>query len=1275
MSDRHIADQTWRGYLNIADNLYTQLYQLNFSKCINSITHNWISHWERFDFNSANAVESPNALYPYAFTLPENVKSVYLLRESPRNISVLPSLTLLLNNGAIILPDGSIRFPGDLIYGYEDLFKFDITCPSCEGTGIYAGETCIICDGTGNAKGLSSEAGIAVDTVRYYKRADSYSDYDESATPLGDFVVYEAEKIIAFATQPYETLWSEYAIRDTEIIYDNFGSLIKFYKPDSYRYLRQLQGLWFAYWDGSNIDSIKTGLNVVTDLPFVTDAGYVESIDYKPNAFLKSIAASTVSLANNIKLPVLPSESNGAYDLILKIRNKPAYAFDYGVDYEIIYDYEDANDYLAWYSFDDFNNINAIPSITKQAFIKFYDTESFRQLADADYLDIYFKDGSGDYIVKIAGRDYLISSKYVPAVVVNQYLERYSPLISLVNVYDYINFPKWWENLLGYGSVDKLYYTEPGRKQFDSEIANDSAVNLDSSNLAFALTDLPYYHTFLVSLEGEAAPSNYEEVRLIKSFLDTIKPSYSHYIIRCSMLFEDTAVARDVCFALELQARFDDKIGPTQRLDDTWIRSSWDHEILIDPNEHLGLAEITCPICSQYNFTELISDSHLWPSYVPDLKAGPWLDRYTKFESLAISRYGVGLGSVYAQFYEISSYGLPIGLPLLPQQAVIENAAVGTNYQAYPEIIPGYAFERVDANNAPDFGTVGLGDKYVIFYYLAASGYLQVWHIVCDALGNPTSEILQSPDSIITYLPIGTPYNISNQSFYGYDFYAVDTNFAPASGTIGAGAVIIKFLYKADFSSVFVSHLEIDYNNALTGITLQGPEILLSNVSSGTAYDADALSFADHDYYGLDASSAPETGVIGLDDLHVKYLYKIHTGSVYVSHLVCDNAGVLTGEILSAESAVLLNMPVNTPYDTQSQVFAGYDYYELANNSDAASGVIIHGDLHVIYLYKASAIEWLPLTKLGTKQLISAFAASDNYYYISSDNAAYKTADFITFTPLTLTGTLVGTFGNIVQASNNRLVMPDATGVWLLNLGDDTFTRATGIAFPNTYTYSSRVGASENSSEIIITVVSGSVVSTMRAFDIDTLTQVGVTYAQSGYGHQAGSNPLEVSDGKWLIPGAHQVGGFAKELHGYSESTNAFKTYFYIGQDASTHGQWPVLAKNASDRVYYIYCQINPQIIKIRYSDDEFDTWTDMPDLSAVTRVSGTNTDSAICFDTNSALVSFGNNVFRTTDGFASIAHEGELNGDRINQFLILPDGRKMAITNGKVNNIWYSMA
>ena len=159
---------------------------------------------------------------------------------------------------------------------------------------------------------------------------------------------------------------------------------------------------------------------------------------FNPNGFVTSKASTEINLSERIKLPALPSEVDGKYVIILKIRNKQAYAFEQGIDFDIFYEYEDAHDYDNWYSFTDFNTVNEIPSVHRQAYLKLYDTESTRQIASGDFLDMYFQDGSGDYIIPVAGRDYVISDEYVPDVVINQYLDKYTPLTTLIGVYDYI---------------------------------------------------------------------------------------------------------------------------------------------------------------------------------------------------------------------------------------------------------------------------------------------------------------------------------------------------------------------------------------------------------------------------------------------------------------------------------------------------------------------------------------------------------------------------------------------------------------------------------------------------------------------------------------------------------------------------------------------------------------------------------------------------------------------------------------------------------------------
>ena len=171
----------------------------------------------------------------------------------------------------------------------------------------------------------------------------------------------------------------------------------------------------------------------------------------------------------------------------------------------------------------------------------------------------------------------MISDEYVPDVVVNQYLDKYTPLTTLIGVYDYINYPKWWENLLGYRAAAS-FFAKYGRINFDSGVTWDSGINLDSFHEHYGKTELFYYHTFLVSLEKEAVPHSIEEVRLIRSFLDAIKPSYSHYIIRCGLDFSDEMPVREAHFALESIFSVKSCQGPAQRFDDDWVREARDGE-------------------------------------------------------------------------------------------------------------------------------------------------------------------------------------------------------------------------------------------------------------------------------------------------------------------------------------------------------------------------------------------------------------------------------------------------------------------------------------------------------------------------------------------------------------------------------------------------------------------------------------------------------------------------------------------------------------------------
>lgn len=706
MQDRHVIDQTWRGYTHVFDNLYTQLYQLHFSKSIDTISHSWISHWERFDFNASTQTDTFNSLYPYAYRLPENVKSVYLLRESPREIQILPSLTAVLNTGSIVLPDGSVRLPGDIIYSNEDISNFSIPCPNCDATGVVNdSDICPACKGERSVRGLTSEAGFGVDTVKYYKRADDIADYEETTEPLGDFVVNEEAKVIAFRTRPYEILWSEYAIRDTEIIYDNFGSLLQFHKKDSLKYLRQVQGLWYAYWHGSTIRNLEIGLNLVTDLSFSFEAGFVENITWISNRFLTRKKVNLDHLAasqNIIKLVASPSVNpdTDLYNIDLVLDNKPQYVLTQNVDYEILVHYEDHYDYDNWSSFTSFNEINTVPSSIQSAYVRFFNTIVVQQMETGDDLFIYFHDGSGSYVITINSQDYVISDENVIDLSIGQYVTKWQEFTNDVKVYDYKNYPKWWENLLGYRHA-LSFFRKYGRLTFDSGVNFDSGINFDSFYEHGAL-DLFYYHTFLVELSNQALPRSLEDLRVVRAFLDTIKPSYSHYIIRGNIEFSDHVATRQAHFCIESSLSLESVQGPNQRLDDDWARKFYDSKYGFDSYgdwEKLFIAKIPT------DGIDFLSDTRVHSAFF-DSTEGALLDSGRLFDTnssqLQISRY---------RYYDIGK--------------VVDNGVANTLYYLY-EIDGGWA-------SWPEYLIDGGGAGGVVMLFLDAGGADAAYELEIDS--------------------------------------------------------------------------------------------------------------------------------------------------------------------------------------------------------------------------------------------------------------------------------------------------------------------------------------------------------------------------------------------------------------------------------------------------------------------------------------------------------------------------------------------------------------
>jgi hypothetical protein len=76
-----------------------------------------------------------------------------------------------------------------------------------------------------------------------------------------------------------ETVWAEYARFDEEYIYNNFGAAVDHEGDSSSSYRAAVRGLYYSYFRGPTVDSIRSGVHILVDLPIADVAGTVTAIN------------------------------------------------------------------------------------------------------------------------------------------------------------------------------------------------------------------------------------------------------------------------------------------------------------------------------------------------------------------------------------------------------------------------------------------------------------------------------------------------------------------------------------------------------------------------------------------------------------------------------------------------------------------------------------------------------------------------------------------------------------------------------------------------------------------------------------------------------------------------------------------------------------------------------------------------------------------------------------------------------------------------------------
>ena len=479
--DAGVIEQLWRGYVFTVNNLYYQLYQLDLSKCIHTIPWRWISDWEVFVLDGTTRIDQDTPRYadfPYCYRMPFGVKDATVLRESPREVVNLLPNTYLGADNILVLPDGSRRHSTDTIYLPDE--------------AVIDGDV------------IRFPNGVSVDCEKLYPNVDYKIDvvYED---PCGRQPVYYDVPTVHFKVEPYPRLWTNLAVRDLEIIYDNFGCLIDYYKPDSYRYLREVQGLWFAYWHGAAINNIVAGVNILKDLPFALEEGFVEEIAYTSNV---------AKIGNNIY--ELTEEQIAAIHI---------------------------GDVVSYVNFAE--NVVGFPNpdpsaATELVYYKFPKPLPLSIQVGDIVSELY----PSSTTVNISGATYPIVGSPILNVSKGEHLEQFTPLTKRIGVFDYINFPNWWREYAG--NFNDYYETcfFDGYPLFDSgkfDYRNfDDTYSEDCLKAIFL-----QYFTFLVKVDQAVWFRSREEFQTVIAFLLAIKPAYTYFIFQLDLVLRDDALVFD----------------------------------------------------------------------------------------------------------------------------------------------------------------------------------------------------------------------------------------------------------------------------------------------------------------------------------------------------------------------------------------------------------------------------------------------------------------------------------------------------------------------------------------------------------------------------------------------------------------------------------------------------------------------------------------------------------------------------------------------------------
>ena len=224
-------------------------------------------------------------------------------------------------------------------------------------------------------------------------------------------------------------------------------------------------------------------------------------------------------------------------------------------------------------------------------------------------------------------------------------------------------------------------------------------------------------------------------------------------------------------------------------------------------------------------------------------------------------------------------------------------------------------------------------------------GSVDVKYITTDG------KVLEDVTKVKDNAPVGEAYTTEEKSFKGYHFLKIDGKSAPATGVVTAKDQHVIYVYEKVPETPVEKKGNVDVTYvAEDGTVLEKTSDVVKDGKVGSTYETTQKTFDGYKFKRMGEFSADATGQVEEGTKHVVYVYAKtpveKKGSVDVKYITKD------GKVLEDVTSVKDNAPVGEDYTTEEKSFNGYHFVGMDKTSDPATGLVVEGTKHVIYVYE-----------------------------------------------------------------------------------------------------------------------------------------------------------------------------------------------------------------------------------------------------------------------------------------------------------------------------------